>query len=75
MCCSVYTWHYIYRCQVGGGRSVITFLLFMQLLLQGTINCRLGTLLVSGSHVQVLGGGVESLIDVNQQKRVLARAL
>jgi RecQ-mediated genome instability protein 1 len=46
-----------------------------KLLLQGTINCRLGTLLVSGSHVQVLGGGVESLIDVNQQKRVLARAL
>ena len=47
----------------------------LQLVLRGTIGCRLGTLLLSGDQVELLGGGVESLAGINRQSRVLARAL
>ena len=47
----------------------------LQLVLRGTIGCRLGTLLLTGDQVELLGGGVESLAETNQQSRVLARAL
>jgi RecQ-mediated genome instability protein 1 len=46
-----------------------------KLVLRGTIGCRLGTLLLTGDQVELLGGGVESLAETNQQSRVLARAL
>ena len=77
MCCSMKIAH-VYidsRQKERVVKEVCSLFSCMQLLLQGTIDCRLGTLLLSGSHVQVLGGGVESLVDVNQQRRVLARAL
>lgn len=47
----------------------------LQLVLRGTISCRLGTLLLSGDQVEVLGGGVDALAEANKQPRVLARAL
>ena len=49
--------------------------LFFQLQLQGTINCRLGLLLLTPNHVRILGGKVEALMEMNQQKKVLARML
>lgn len=48
---------------------------FFQLQLQGTINCRLGLLLLTPNHVRILGGKVEALMEMNQQKKVLARML
>ena len=49
--------------------------LFLQLLLQGSVGCHLGVLLLTAGNVQVLGGSVEHLVERNQQKRLLARAL
>ena len=55
--------------------GVMCIFSLVKLLLQGSIGCRLGTLLLTGDQVQVLGGGVETLAEANHQKRVLARAL
>lgn len=47
----------------------------MQLLIEGEIQCRLGVLLLSEGHVQVLGGQVEQLMETNAPRKVLARLL
>ncbi|KAJ8380902.1 hypothetical protein SKAU_G00016800, partial [Synaphobranchus kaupii] len=46
-----------------------------KLLLQGTLVCRLGVLLLMPANVRVLGGGVEQLQEVFSQGRVLSRVL
>lgn len=46
-----------------------------QLILQGDIHFHLGMLLLSASNVQVLGGQVDHLVEMNRQNRVLARLL
>lgn len=46
-----------------------------QIVLQGTIHYRLGVLLLDDSHVTVLGGAVEHLMEENSQKKVLAREM
>lgn len=45
------------------------------MVLGGTIHYRLGTLLVTGSHVTLLGGAVEQLIEENSLMKILAREL
>ncbi|XP_072372776.1 recQ-mediated genome instability protein 1 [Scyliorhinus torazame] len=46
-----------------------------KVLLMGNITCRLGLLLLKPENVRVLGGEVESLVDENSQKRILARLI
>ncbi|XP_078071524.1 recQ-mediated genome instability protein 1 [Mustelus asterias] len=46
-----------------------------KVLLQGNITCRLGLLLLKPENVRVLGGEVESLVEVNSQVRILARLI
>ncbi|KAM9329577.1 recQ-mediated genome instability protein 1 [Gastrophryne carolinensis] len=44
-----------------------------KILLQGTINCRLGVLLLKPENVKVLGGEVEALVEEYSQGKVLSR--
>lgn len=48
---------------------------FLQLCILGPIEYRLGTLLLADSHVTVLGGAVEHLVQENCLEKVLAREL
>ena len=50
-------------------------LLFMQLVIQGDVQYRLGVLLLSEGQVEVLGGMVEHLAEANAPRKVLARLL
>lgn len=47
----------------------------LQLAIEGEIQCRLGVLLLNEGQVQVLGGQVEQLVEVNAPRKVLARLL
>ncbi|XP_071820026.1 uncharacterized protein [Apostichopus japonicus] len=46
-----------------------------KILIQGTITCRLGVLTLTSRHVKILGGEVETLIEENNQEKLLARLL
>ncbi|XP_018417130.1 PREDICTED: recQ-mediated genome instability protein 1 [Nanorana parkeri] len=46
-----------------------------KILLQGTINCRLGVLLLKPENVKVLGGEVEALLEENSQVKVISRLI
>jgi SLT domain-containing protein len=46
-----------------------------KVVLRGPIHYRLGTLLLTGDHVTVLGGNVDQYVVENDQQRVLAREL
>ncbi|KAM5193556.1 recQ-mediated genome instability protein 1 isoform 1-T3 [Mantella aurantiaca] len=46
-----------------------------KILLQGTISCRLGVLLLKPENVKVLGGEVEALSEENSQVKVLSRLI
>ncbi|XP_070568492.1 recQ-mediated genome instability protein 1-like [Ptychodera flava] len=47
----------------------------MKIQVQGTIQCRLGVLLLTSENVRILGGDVESLMEENSQVMVLSRAI
>ncbi|KPP61826.1 recQ-mediated genome instability protein 1-like [Scleropages formosus] len=46
-----------------------------KILLQGTVPCRLGVLLLKPENIKVLGGEVENLVERNSQGKVLCRLL
>ncbi|XP_075684717.1 recQ-mediated genome instability protein 1 [Rhinoderma darwinii] len=46
-----------------------------KILLQGTISCRLGVLLIKPENVKVLGGEVEALVAEYRQDKVLSRLI
>ncbi|KAL4630115.1 recQ-mediated genome instability protein 1 [Arapaima gigas] len=46
-----------------------------KILLQGSVQCRLGVLLLKPENVKVIGGEVEDLLEQNSQSRVLCRKL
>ncbi|XP_075067156.1 recQ-mediated genome instability protein 1 isoform X2 [Mixophyes fleayi] len=46
-----------------------------KILLQGTISCRLGVLLLKPENVKVLGGEVEALVEEYAQDKVLSRLI
>ncbi|XP_041462919.1 recQ-mediated genome instability protein 1-like [Lytechinus variegatus] len=46
-----------------------------KIILSGDMQCRLGVILVTPTHVKVLGGEVEALKEANSQEKILARAI
>nr|XP_054753125.1 uncharacterized protein LOC129258912 [Lytechinus pictus] len=46
-----------------------------KIILSGDMQCRLGVILVTPTHVKVLGGEVEALKEANSQEKMLARAI
>ncbi|XP_071955856.1 recQ-mediated genome instability protein 1-like [Antedon mediterranea] len=46
-----------------------------KVVIEGSITCRLGVLMLSAEHIKVLGGEVDSLLESNSQIQLLTKAL
>ena len=51
------------------------YLILFQIQICGSVQCRLGVLLLSPQNVRVLGGEVDALVEANNQDAILAQAL